>query len=465
MDKIYELAEFLEKTSFEEIPPEAVESAKTLLLDIIATITAGSTAPTCREVEELYAKRGGAPESHILVYGDKVPAASAAFVNTLMAHSRDFDDTHEEAIIHTGVSVVSTALAVAEQVGGVSGKQFLKAIVMAVDVFTRLALASELSVYESGWVFTSLFAYFANAMSASLLHGHNAEQIVNSAGIVLSQASGIHQVVKDSAFTKRMQPAFAAKAAVEAAELTEIGVGGCKNVLEGAQGLYKVYFRRKFNPETIVADLGKKYYINELSYKPYPSCRFTHSAIDDVRILVKKYGIKPEEITGIDVETTDQCYMTVIDPLPVRQNPKSVVEGQFSIPFTMCSAIVNGTVDMNTFEEANRNNPEVLRLTALVHPSVNEEIDKEFQHGIGPSRVTIHTERGDFTEFVTKPKGHYENPMTKDEILEKLFGVKTASACPVKDGGFENIVSLVDKLETLDEISPLFAAIDEAYAR
>ena len=50
----------------------------------------------------------------------------------------------------------------------------------------------------------------ANAMSASLLRGHNAEQMVNSAGIVLSQAAGIHQVVKDSAFTKRMQPAFAA---------------------------------------------------------------------------------------------------------------------------------------------------------------------------------------------------------------------------------------------------------------
>ena len=53
--------------------------------------------------------------------------------------------------------------------------------------------------------------------------------------------------------------------------------------------------------------------------------------------------------------------------------------------------------------------------------------------------------------------------MTRDEILEKLFGVKSASFNPVKDGGFEKIVEIVEHLEDMDDIIPLFAAIDEAY--
>ena len=56
------------------------------------------------------AEWGGAPQA--LIWGSKirVPAHHAAWVNGMAAHARDYDDTHDAAILHAGVSVVPAAL-------------------------------------------------------------------------------------------------------------------------------------------------------------------------------------------------------------------------------------------------------------------------------------------------------------------------------------------------------------------
>lgn len=450
MDCIYDLAKFCIETPYEAIPKKTIENAKKLVLDIVATITAGSTAAICPEVAAKYIDWGGKEESNVLVYSKKLPAPFAAMVNGTMAHARDFDDTHDDAVIHTGVSVIPAALAVAEANGKTSGKDFLKAVVMGVDVFTRLTYGANLSVFKSGFMYTSLFAYFASAMAASIVDGHDVDQAVNTCGIVLSQASGILQTIMDSALTKRMQPGFAASAAAQAALLTDVGVVGCKNVLEGAKGFYPVYFRGiEYNREAILKDLGKTWYIDELAYKPYPCCRYTHSGIDGIKKIVAEHEIKKEDIVSIDVGTTEQVGFSVCNPLEKRRHPACVVDAQFSIPFTMASAILNGNVTLGSFEEKNFSSPEILAITSKINPYIDEEIEKKYS-GCAPTRVKVHTTKGDFEDCVVFPKGGPENPMSIDEILEKLNSTKAYAAYPVKDGAFEHIVDTVKHLEDYD---------------
>ena len=45
----------------------------------------------------------------------------------------DFDDVHEDAIMHPGVVAIPTALAVAEYVGGLSGSEFIAAVALGTD--------------------------------------------------------------------------------------------------------------------------------------------------------------------------------------------------------------------------------------------------------------------------------------------------------------------------------------------
>lgn len=463
-DSIYDLAEFMHETSYEDIPACAIEEAKKLFLDIVATSTAGSTADAIPQLRSFVLDAAGKEEARILVYGERVPAGAAALVNTVMSHARDWDDTLEAAICHITVSAINACMVAAQMVPRrITGKEFLRAIVLTVDVFARMASASTWSVIESNFVFTSLFAYFASAMGSSLLYGHDVDGIVNSAGIALSQASGTHQSVFDSVLTKRTQPGWGTRAGVEAAKLTELGLSGCRNVLDGQAGLYGMFVRGNYRRDVITADLGERFYINELSYKPYPCCRHTHSAIDAAKEIVKRYGVLPEEVTGILVETTSQGIGNVCEPRDIRVAPKSVVNGQFSIPWTVASMIVNGFVDFSTFEEPNRSNPLVLDLAGKTTWRVAEDIEEKYGIGIARVRLTVQTVRGDFTEYVESPLGATDNPMTLDDILGKLEIARKYSARPVREGGFERLVACVDHLEELDDVEELFDVLFDSF--
>ncbi|MDO4982716.1 MAG: MmgE/PrpD family protein [Eubacteriales bacterium] len=463
-DVISELAGLFE-TDFDQFPPEAVEAAKKLIIDILATTTAGSTAQIIPELANYYAQIGGRKDASIFVYGDKIPAPNAAMINAAMGHSRDWDDTLEDIVIHETVSMIPTCFAVAEQMGNVSGKDFLKAIIVGCDVTSRIGYGAGWGSIESGWNFTSLLSYFGCAMAASYLKGQSIEQITNSAGIVLSQAGGAVQPVNDAVLTKRCQPGFAAFAGTQAANWTEFGLTGCRNTLEGKSGFYNNYFRKNYNRDNIVKDLGKFWHIVNLSFKLYPCCRFTHCAIDCAKKLKAKYGITAEEIISIDAGTSSHGHGTVCEPVEVRTHPKTLVETQFSIPYTVASAIVNGNVDLFTFEPESRTDPKVLELCAKVHTYVDEEIEEKFNFGCPPTRLTIHTARGDFSDIVLHASGSIEEMIGMDEVVEKYMSTKPFAARPVKDGAFEQIVDIVKNLENCENVNVLIDAVNNAFER
>jgi 2-methylcitrate dehydratase PrpD len=464
-DAIMDLARLFTETRYEDLSEASIEAAKKLIIDIMATTTAGSTALIVPEVAKYFMDMGGKEEASVLVYGKKIPAANAALVNALAGHARDWDDTLEDAVIHETVTLIPTVLAVAEAEGNVSGKEFIKAIVVGCDVMSRLCYGTEWGTAESGYVFTALMAYFGCAMAASYLKGHTAEQIANAAGIVLSQCAGALQAVKDAVLAKRLQPAFGAHAGVQAANLTGIGVTGSRNVLDGEKSFYQVYFRGHYDREALLKDLGTFWHIENLSFKPYPCCRYTHCAIDTAKLIREKYDIKPDEIISIDAGTSVQGFGSVCAPEEVRKHPSIVVEAQFSIPFTVSSVFVNGDVNLDSFSDENFKNPEVLELCQKFNLSVDAEVEEKFHDGCPPTRLTVHTTRGDFSEVVWRAKGSIESMMTMDEIVDKYYSTKTWAAYPVKEGAFENIVAIVKDLENVENVNVLIDAVNNAFDR
>jgi len=113
-DLAYDLAGNAAKVKYEHLPEDVLEITKKFILDTLATMIAGSSAPGCKSVVDLVKDWGGKEESTIAIYGGKVVSENAALVNSMMAHARDFDDTHDEAVLHANVSVLPAALAVAE---------------------------------------------------------------------------------------------------------------------------------------------------------------------------------------------------------------------------------------------------------------------------------------------------------------------------------------------------------------
>ena len=208
MDHLERIVRVANSLTYEEIPYKALDATKKDIVDTLGCILAGVNAEGTNELLQIISDWGGKPESTILYHGLKVPAPFAALVNSTMAHARDLDDTHDEAVLHAGVSIIPAALAAAERAGECDGKLFLKAVTLGLDFICRLGKATTIGTTELGLVYTSVFAYFGSALTAGLILKLNDEQLMNAIGITFSQVAGTVQAVSDAALTKRIQPAF-----------------------------------------------------------------------------------------------------------------------------------------------------------------------------------------------------------------------------------------------------------------
>ena len=224
------LSRFSGATTIDSLPAAAIAAVKTNLFDTLSCAVAGSSAAAVAEVRDLVTSWGGTPQATVLVFGDKLPAHHVAWINGTMAHARDYDDTHDAAVLHAGVSVVPAALAAAELVGGVSGGDLIAAIAVGLETISRLGIATKISIVESGYMYTSLFGHFAATLTAARVLGLDQAQTVNALGIAYSQVAGNHQVTRDAALTKRMQPGFAAMAALVSVQLAQRGIRGASHL-------------------------------------------------------------------------------------------------------------------------------------------------------------------------------------------------------------------------------------------
>ena len=141
MDASYALASYVAGLKWEDIPSVAVEACKKAILDSLGVALAGSTMPECVKIIELVEEWGGRPESTILVYGTRVPSPNAALANGAMVIARDYDDTHDVALLHPGSTVTTAAFAIAERQGKITGKDLITAVIAGYDVACRIALA------------------------------------------------------------------------------------------------------------------------------------------------------------------------------------------------------------------------------------------------------------------------------------------------------------------------------------
>src|SRR5882757_3348038 len=154
-----EYAAFAAALRGEALPTEVAEAARVNLLDTLACAIAGRTAPGVADVAALATEWGGAPQALIWGSDTRVPAHHAAWINGMMAHARDYDDTHDAAVLHAGVSVVPAALAAAELKGDTTGADLLAGIAAGLELISRLGIGTTIGIIESGFIYTSLFGY------------------------------------------------------------------------------------------------------------------------------------------------------------------------------------------------------------------------------------------------------------------------------------------------------------------
>jgi 2-methylcitrate dehydratase PrpD len=224
--------------AYETLSPGVIEMTKKLILDSLACALAGSSAVGMRELNELMKELGGKEESSVVAYGSHVPSPSAALVNGSMGRALDFDDTHDMAIIHPAVPVVSAGFAIAERRGAVSGREFIPAITLGIDLSCRMSAASPVNMLEGyGWDYSAMYGYFGAAATSSKILEFDEDNLLNALGIAYYQSSGMRSSATKGYTTKAMGSGFAARGGVISALMAEKGITGTKEPLEGKWGI------------------------------------------------------------------------------------------------------------------------------------------------------------------------------------------------------------------------------------
>lgn len=455
-DLAADLAAFVAGLSYTDLGDAVVDATKANILDTLVCAVAGSTAPAVSEVRALVEEWAGSEQADAWVFGGRYPAHHAAWLNSAISHARDYDDTHDAAILHAGISCVPAAIAAAQMAGGVDGKNLITAVAAGLEVITRLGTAIEVDIVESGFIYSSLLGYFGATAAAGRALGLNELQMWDAFGIVYSSVAGNHQVTRDASLMKRLQPGLAAQAAVVAVQLAARGVKGAREVFEGADGFNRIYLNDRVDVDIAREGLGSRFELLNLSYKPYPCCRDTHSAIDATLETRGATRRSTADIARIRVGVTGPGYQMVCVPEAVRLAPTTIVEAQFSIPYTVAAAWIDGSVGMRHFTQEGITRRDVLELALKVAPYVDDEIHAEWHRFVTPARVIVEFTDGTSVESrIDYAKGHPKNPMTDDERLAKARDCVTFAARPLIEGAADQLREVVARLDTLGNSSAL----------
>ena len=414
-------ARFVLGLALDQVPPPVAAKATSLALDTLGSCLASSREEFGRAVLQAAERLGGPQESTLIGTKARAGAASAVLANATLAHGLDFDDTREDAIVHTGCVAVTTALAVGEALGA-SGRAVLEAMIAGVEVMCRVGLAVPGRFHARHYHPTSLAGGFAAAAVAGKLYGLTEDQLVHAFGICGSQAGGIIEYLADGSWTKRLHPGWAAHAGVAATLLARSGFTGPETVFEGAHGFYQAFAGGYEEPklDALLASLGSTWELAELTLKPYPCGSIAQPYMDCALRLREQHRIKPEEIVDIRCRTAEGPIPRLWEPLASKHRPANGYAAKFSLPYLLALMLVRGRATLAEFTDEAARDQAVLAVAGKVGYEVDATIDYPRQF-IG--HVAIRLRDGRLLEArQDHPRGGPDFPMTREEVEAKFLG-------------------------------------------
>lgn len=360
------LSRFVSTLTVNMLPPEAIAGAKRHLLDAVGTGLIGSRQEMPRRalasIETVPGSRGGTS-----VWGRAATLAApyAAMINGIAAHALDFDDTHTDSITHGSAVLGPTVLALGEELDA-AGRDVILAFVAGWETIARVGLAARGSFHKRGFHTTSVAGIFGAVAAAGKLLGLSEAQLSHALGLAGSQVAGVSEYLSNGSSSKIFHPGWAAHSGIVAAYMARAGMTGPMTVFEGRYGLLRTYgISDDSDVGRLTAGLGAHWEITRISVKPYPCCHFAHAFIDCARAL-RRQGIRAEEIEQLQCIVPEIELPLICEPWDAKLRPDSAYAAKFSLPFLVAAALIDDTVNHDTFAAKNLTRRDLLELAGLV---------------------------------------------------------------------------------------------------
>ena len=410
-----QLAAWLASSDPAALPTETRETARRLLLDVAGLCVAARHADY---VAATIASVDGGGACTVIGLPGAFDAFGAALVNGTAAHGEDFDDTFEGGPVHAGAVVVPAVLAACER-ERLGGDRLLVGIVTGTEVMCRLSLVAPKATHAAGFHPTAVFGALAAAAGVSAALRLPPAAIASALGIAGSMASGIIEYLAEGSSTKRMHAGWAAQSGIRAVLMARGGFIGPRTVLEGQHGFYRA-FAPSVKPdfEPLRQDLGCKWLMEQIAFKPYACGTMTQPFVD-CAIELAEQGVAAGDIETITCEVAEGTVHRLWEPLAVKHRPPTPYAAKFSTPYCMAVGFFDRRAGFAQFTESRVNDPAVLALASKIRYSINPH-DEYPRNFTGHLRATL---KDGSQREVRRPhmRGGIHAPLSSEELDAKFL--------------------------------------------
>jgi 2-methylcitrate dehydratase PrpD len=443
-----QMAERLAAFRLRDVPPEVVAHAKLILLDTLGAMLAASSPKysATRILMEFARRLGGRPESSLVGQKLKTSCVTAALVNGTLGYYCDIEPHHVGGILHAPAVIVPTSLVVAEKERA-TGMRFLEATLLGIEVTCRVSYAlNPVALYNRGFHPSAICGAFGASAAAGHLFRLSAPKFATALGLAMQQASGLLAWASDHTENSRpFNPGLAARNGTTAAYLAHLGFGGPPTPFEGKYDAFTAFSGER-NPDALVADWGRHYYLPEFAYKLYSSCSFTHPGLDALLGLAHEHNLKSSDVQEI-VLRFPSLGAHMIDNNELKSHC-----AQYILPV----GLVFGQVMIDDILQDRTRHPEVARLSANTRMVGDPELDKGWPERYASIVEVTTTDGRRLSRRVDHARGTMENPLNPEEIHQKYLKLATTVTSA---SHAERIAEVVRRIERLTDVHGLTAML------
>ena len=403
------LAQWTCESDFDTVPDAVRGEAARTLLNWMGCAVGGSGHESVGITLRALGPFMGTPQASVLGRTERVDVLHASLLNGIGSHVFDFDDTHLQTIIHPAGPVASALVPLAEH-RPVSGREFLHALILGVEVECRIGNAVYPDHYDVGWHITGTAGIFGAAAAAGRLLGLDVQRMCWALAGAATQAAGLREM-----FGTMLKPFHIGRAAqngLAAALLAAEGLSGSERAIEAPRGFARV-LSTKQDYGAICDGLGDSYETLLNTYKPYPCGVVIHPSLDGCISLKRRHGL-----TGDEIESVELRVHPLVLELTGNKTPETGLQGKFSVYHAVGAALVLGRVGVAEFTDEVVQDPRVTavrdRVSAVVDGNIRE----------AGAVVTIRLRDGrTVEEVVEQASGSLECPLSDEDMDAKVHAL------------------------------------------
>ncbi len=437
------LAEFAAALSYDDLPEPVIGRLRECILDALGCCLFGVTLPWTRMLIDLANEEGGNARARVIGTPLKTSVSQAVLIGATAGHGFEMDDIHAAAHLHAGSLALPTALALADTLPAVSGRELIAAVAAGYEVGLRVGLAATGRLFMRGHHFQGACGPFVAAATAANLMRLAPEPARHAIGIAGSFGAGL-MAAQEGAMSKRLHCGRAAQAGVTSAQLAARGFTGIPNVLEAPYGGFLSTFSGEPDLSYLTDGLGQRWEILSVGFKPYATAASVQSVLFAIDRLMAENALTANDIREVAIHCSTMAHRHCAWPY----EPQGVTAAQMNLYFTSAMMIL----DRNAMQEQFREDRLADQAALAIIKKINIEVDPKYDAGGDATRhcarvQLITTDGRSAAREVLERPGSPGNPLPPQQLRRKF---ETLAGAVLPPDRIERIIEVAHALEDLD---------------